>query len=74
MIRPDVSIVPQSDSKDDLSPEFGQIILILMREFAPRHKTNTCRKNLEELIFVQRHVGPVFAIPRIRENILEEFV
>ena len=38
----------------------------------PRYKTDTCRKNLEELIFAQIHVGPVFALSRIQENILEE--
>ena len=40
---------------------------------APRHKTDTCRKKiLEELIFARIHVGPVFALVRIQENIFEE--
>ena len=38
----------------------------------PRHKTNTCRKNLGELIFARVHAGLVFALPRIQENIFDE--
>ena len=34
----------------------------------PRHKTNTCRKNLGELIFARMHAGPVFALARVQEN------
>ena len=41
---------------------------------ASRHKTNTQymqEKDLGELIFARIHAGPVFALARIQENILE---
>ena len=40
--------------------------------FGNMHKTNTCRKNLEEIIFARIHVGLVFALAQIQENTFEE--
>ena len=52
---------------------FAVITQKLYDKLTPRHKIDTCRKNLEEYIFARVHVGPAFALSRTQENILEEF-
>ena len=46
--------------------------LFFFRQYPPAHNQYMQEKILGELIFSRMHAGPVFALARIQENILEE--